>query len=199
VTESDLIYSDVYGKAQKVAQLVDVWGIFIPKVGEYYPSSLMSYYGDYLAAWPANLLTAMYYPVFVKCRFDRIGIYIGTAQAGGLTRLGIYDHDPVNFKPRTLLLDAGEVDASTTGIKELIIDITLSRGIYWLALNGNVANIGYYFASGYLPFFGLVNIRGAYGRYQASQAYGPMPSTFPSGAYQISFPKMSLRVAEVLE
>jgi len=58
--------------------------------------------------------------------------YVGTGVAGATVRGGIYDSDSSGF-PGSLLLDAGTIDASTTGYKSIAINITLSSGRFWLA------------------------------------------------------------------
>lgn len=73
---------------------------------------------------------------------DRIGIVV-TSAAGGesVIRLGIYQEgnrvvgSGSTAPLMTLLVDAGLVDATTTGIKEILFEepIELNAGVYWLA------------------------------------------------------------------
>lgn len=65
--------------------------------------------------------------------FDRIGLQMHWSgpQADTLVRLGIYEND--DGDPGALVLDAGTVDTSTTGTKEITIAETLTPGLYWLA------------------------------------------------------------------
>lgn len=75
---------------------------------------------------------------------DRIGIVV-TSAAGGesVIRLGIYREGNravgvgagASAPPMTLLVDAGLVDATTTGIKEILFEepIQLDAGVHWLA------------------------------------------------------------------
>ncbi len=74
-------------------------------------------------------------------QIDRIGVHVLTAQATGSTRLGIYESGDDGL-PGKLLIDAGTVDTSTTGFKEITIAVTL-RGprIYWGSYVHNVDNI----------------------------------------------------------
>lgn len=65
--------------------------------------------------------------------FDRIAVNITTAAASTTVRLGVYAHDPATENPGALLFDAGTVDSSTTGTKEITISETLAAGIYWFA------------------------------------------------------------------
>ena len=47
-------------------------------------------------------------------------------------RLGIYNSSETTFEPNTVVLDAGTVDTSSTGIKEITISQTLNAGLYFL-------------------------------------------------------------------
>lgn len=64
---------------------------------------------------------------------DAIGIAVTTGAATSTIRLGIYADDGTGY-PGTLLLDAGTVDSSGTGHKEIILPspVTLPAGLYWL-------------------------------------------------------------------
>ncbi len=83
-------------------------------------------------------------PFFVSrdIQIDRIGVHVLTAQATGSTRLGIYESGDDGL-PHRLLIDAGTVDTSTTGFKEITIAVTL-RGprIYFTSYVHNVDGIG---------------------------------------------------------
>jgi len=98
-------------------------------VGGYYPwdgSNWTNY------AYSANYLYGM--PVLLpgKLTFDRISVDVQTAAGTTSNRLGIYK-DNGSFMPGALVLDAGTVDTSTTGVKEITINQALEPGIYWLA------------------------------------------------------------------
>jgi len=62
--------------------------------------------------------------------FDRIGITVSTGAASSTVRLGIYNDS--SALPGTVLLDAGTIDASTTGDKTITITQTLTRGRWWI-------------------------------------------------------------------
>jgi hypothetical protein len=67
---------------------------------------------------------------------DRIAVRVTTAgSAGSVIRLGIYSADAAMF-PSTLVLDAGTVDSSSTGTKEITISQALPFGVYWLGAVG---------------------------------------------------------------
>ena len=76
-------------------------------------------------------------PIFIPNTqaFDRIAVKVNVAVATSKVRLGIFTIDQ-STNTMTRVLDAGEVDASTIGTKEITINITLSAGWYWLATSG---------------------------------------------------------------
>lgn len=81
----------------------------------------------------AGLLTFVPFWVGTATNFSMIGAEVTTAGAAGTAlRLGIY-RDSGKGLPDALILDAGKVDAATTGPKELSIAQALSPGLYWLA------------------------------------------------------------------
>lgn len=90
---------------------------------------------------PASTLNRCLLAPFLVPRaasFDRIGIEVTTAAATAVVRLGIYNS--ANGLPTTVLLDAGTVDASTTGAKEITISQTLTPGWWFLASVVQVAS-----------------------------------------------------------
>lgn len=67
---------------------------------------------------------------------DSLSVLVQTAGAAGAAiRLGIYDTDPVQAHPGSLIVEAGTVDTTTTGTKTVAIaaPVTLRPGLYWLA------------------------------------------------------------------
>ncbi len=79
----------------------------------------------------------LYVPIFVARRttYDRIGIEVDTSPGASLIRLGIYDS--LDDLPNNLVVDAGTIDSSTTGSKEIVISETLDRGFYFTAAIAN--------------------------------------------------------------
>lgn len=63
--------------------------------------------------------------------FDRIGVEVTTGVATAVIRLGIRQ-DTGQTYPGALVLDAGTVDAATTGFKTATIAQALAPGRYWL-------------------------------------------------------------------
>ncbi|RTL03729.1 hypothetical protein EKK58_12265 [Candidatus Dependentiae bacterium] len=99
-----------------------------------------SSYPGQVASFLNVLANYMYYcPIAIPngITATRIGINVVTAAAGSI-RLGFYND--VNGAPSGApLLDAGTVNTSTTGEKEITISLALSPGMYWLAFVSNVA------------------------------------------------------------
>lgn len=62
----------------------------------------------------------------------RIGVEIASG-GGNKGRLGIYKNDEHNGMPVDLFLDAGEIDISIGGRKEININTNMHSGWYWLA------------------------------------------------------------------
>lgn len=72
-------------------------------------------------------------PLPAGLTISQIGINVSGAASGAVVRLGIY-RDDGGAGPGALEVDAGEVDASTTGAKALDIDHLIAEGdLYWLA------------------------------------------------------------------
>ncbi|KKL72109.1 hypothetical protein LCGC14_2088210 [marine sediment metagenome] len=78
-----------------------------------------------------------YIPIYVgrTITYDRIGLDVNTAAPGRSARIGIYNmtRQDSGAIPGTLVLDAGTVDLSATGVKEINISQELAVGYYYLA------------------------------------------------------------------
>ena len=131
-----------------------------------------------------NSLT--YVPFFIpkKISLDRLGIRCATTRAGSLSRIGIYNNSS-NGLPSNLLLDAGELDTSSVGFKESIINLSLNIGWYWLAANCNILTPNVQISN---SFFGSLYFAGSdapttasndFCYSQGSVAYGALPSVAP--------------------
>ena len=78
-------------------------------------------------------MKAVPWPVAERIVIDRLFVDISTAgNAGSLVRLGVYSDDGTG-EPGALLVNAGTIDASTTGVKEITLasPFTLEPGLYW--------------------------------------------------------------------
>lgn len=177
----------------------------LKKSGRYFGSFLTGGAQTTQAITTVNSLRA--FPFFIPktAKFDRIAIRVTTAGTGTTprARLGVYD-DNGSIYPNNLILDAGEVDVSATGIKELTIDLTLKSGkLYWLALVGQgttslaVAAIatGDVLAT-FLGWDSSLAGTPPLG-YAVTQSYGALPATFPGSAadWSLPVPLIALRKA----
>lgn len=129
----------------------------------------------------ANRLYAL--PFFCPVLFimGQIDINVTTLAAGNV-RLGIYE-DNGKCAPGKLLLDAGTVDVSATGVKGVTVTKNLRGGkLYWLALVSDVApTLRASVADSHLvSFFGLSSALstalGAF--YYKSFTYAALPDPF---------------------
>lgn len=98
------------------------------------------YYGppDLIDNWTtqavlANRLYASLIYIPRRTNINRIGLEVTTLASGSQARLGIYDLDNDSREPGSLIVDGGIVDTGTTGIKEVIIDVDLNPGWYYMA------------------------------------------------------------------
>lgn len=84
---------------------------------------------------------ATFRPFFVDraCTITQLACKVGTAAAGSTLRLGVYTWNPAT--PSTLgtrLSDAGTVDSSSTGVKEITsLSVALTRGWHALLMAGS--------------------------------------------------------------
>ena len=138
-----------------------------------YTSVYMS--GNEIAA--TNLL------VIKTVRVDKIGFTL-YQPSSNKCRLGIYA-DNGNVYPGNLLFGSDEIDLSGLMYPEVDINLTLTPGIYWLAI---IFNADTYAQGSYDLGYGLIrpgvpSPSGIVNTYRVSYTYGPLPETFPSGAY----------------
>lgn len=136
-------------------------------------TSVKTLVADHLYATPymaARLLTV-----------DRIAVEIKTAAAGKSARLGIY-RNGTNMYPGALVLDCGTINCGTTGVKEIVIDQQLSKGLYWLAIvsDGAPQIEQALVVSKFLGVIGS-NYSSYYVGWDVSQAYGTLPDPFTTG------------------
>jgi hypothetical protein len=134
----------------------------------------------------ANYLYAVPFFCPVNFKADRIAFNVTYNVTGSYARLGIYE-DNGKCYPGKLLLDAGEVNTGTNGVKQITISKILKNGkLYWLSLldSGAITVRGAALTSALITFFGLSSTLGtAWGtHYWISYTYGVLPSLYPSGA-----------------
>lgn len=132
---------------------------------------------------------------------DRIGVGItGAGGAGAVARLGIRNA-LADGTPGTLILDAGTVDASSTGDKEITISQALSAGLIFVTLSPQVGTAATYRAvsTPTLPH-GDNSLGNAVGStatvgYQALSVTGALPASFSLASSGGPLPRVVLRAA----
>ncbi|EKD62812.1 MAG: hypothetical protein ACD_52C00048G0003 [uncultured bacterium] len=174
------------------------------RTGNYYASFITGGAQTTQGLASANSLRAFPFYVPKLSKFDRIAIRVTTAGTGTTprVRLGIYK-DNSNIYPGSLVLDAGELDVSTTGVKETIINTALAEGLYWIVLVGQdttslavaaTPNTDHYPMVGYesdlsgTPLHAWAHV----------QTYGALPAAYPTSSptgWTLHVPLIALRKA----
>ena len=189
-------------KLKRISKLSDLFNF--RRTGNYYASFITGGAQTTQGLASANSLRA--FPLYVPklSRFDRIAVRVTTAATGTTprVRLGIYK-DNGNVYPGSLTLDAGELDVSTTGVKELTINTTLTEGLYWIVLVGQdttslavaaTPNTDHYPIVGYesdlsgTPLHAWAHV----------QTYGALPVSYPTSSptgWTLHIPLIALRKA----
>jgi hypothetical protein len=147
------------------------------------------YYYGYYYSQPILEFCPMWFPETV--RVDRLAFYNCTGVGGGLARCGIYlgkrsgSIIQVHY-PDRLIVDGGEKDCSTTGLKETSFDpplILSGPQIYWTAFLGNSLNLQPWMrnvCSGYLN----ADTNELFGLWKNPYSYGVLPDPAPSSMSQ---------------
>jgi len=156
-------------------------------------------------SFPAGRLACIPFWVRKRSRWNRVGAMVYTAAAGAFVRPGIYA-DNGNGMPGALIVDGGQVDASTTGSKEAVIDQWLDPGLYWIAIATQGAALQYYCAydayiqtrqTGVITWNdpGTATFAYAAGVYHTPEGVtGALPSTFTPGILNVrGMPLMYMR------
>lgn len=156
------------------------------KPGYYYTMAITG--GTATLALTANTLYALPFLVTKRSRWDKMNIRVTTASSGTKVRLGIYTNEGVY--PKSLVVDAGELDTGSTGSKELVIDVTLDPGLYWLALlSSGAPTLGGISAANTFGILGQSDVyTTANNSLRISYTYGNLPETFPTGASPVQMP-----------
>lgn len=130
----------VNAAATNISRGPDGTGMRGLKSGLYYTSEWFTS-GDTTAALVLNQETVIPFTVNEDGSCDRISLEITTAVATALVRLGIRRDvmTPGGGYPETLVIDAGTIDGSTLGIKEIVIAQRLVPGRYYLTATPQTA------------------------------------------------------------
>ena len=166
------------------------------RTGEYYSMQLAqpNQGGESLTA---DRLYAVPFLVTRTRTFDRIAIDVTTSQAGSAIRLGIYE-DGTNLAPGALVLDAGTIASTATGVKTIAISKQLTKGLYWLAAYNQVVNVA---IERHVPVFSLMGLVSsdlalAYAMWYYDGTYGVLPDPFttPTGFFNHTAVVIALRL-----
>jgi hypothetical protein len=131
---------------------------------------------------------------------DRIGVNITTASGtpGTKARLGLYGIAANGYAPGPILHDAGEIATDALGVVSITVDWERFSGqlICPTILSDSVISISGY-ATMLLGDLGLTDpSTNPRGRWNAAQAYGPLPETFPGApVFSSTLPRVAVRAA----
>ena len=94
-------------------------------------------------AFVANRLVQTLVQISQQIVLDSVAVVVSGAIASAKIRIGIDNSDIATGLPTTLVLDSGEVDASSTGVKSITgLSLTLPPGFYFFAaLSGHAPGI----------------------------------------------------------
>lgn len=173
------------------------------RIGNYYGTFLTGGAQTTQGIASANSLRAFPFYLPITTSFDKMAIRVTTLATGTTPRirLGIYEDNGNNY-PGKLILDAGEVNVSSTGVKELDIDVKLPGGkLYWLVLIGQDTTslvVAASAATNVLPILGYESdLSGTpLAGWAATQTYGALPATYPTGSpigWTLNVPLIALR------
>jgi hypothetical protein len=163
--------------------------------GSFYVPMFVYGNGSTVANWGAGQI--MWAPFFcVRTQtFDRIQVYTNQVTNGQI-RMAIYDSTGTAGAPGSLVLDCGTAStAGAAGDKNITISQQLTRGLYWLAVNGNAAHT----LSAYTNSTNRISPSQGGGAhtfgYYSLQTYGAYPSTAPAVVEYTRHAGISLRAA----
>jgi hypothetical protein len=127
---------------------------------------------------------------------DRISIEVTTLIASGVARLGIYGASSNNLgQPSARIVDAGTVATTTTGIKEITINQSLSVGLYYLVAVNQTAAATLRMLTGDLAPVNWTTHAGSnlLAAYMQTGVTGALPATFVANGFSTSAPRVMVR------
>lgn len=152
----------------------------------YYGSAIIYGTPSTLAVTVGSLRASPFF-VGVNKAFDRIQCEVTTFGASSKVRLGVYSDNGSGY-PGALVVDSGELDAGSNGVKPATISVSLTPGVYWLAILGGTATCTYRTFGGaslLSTIFGWDSAMGATTRdphFSVAKTYGALPDPFTAGA-----------------
>lgn len=141
-------------------------------------------------AWTTNMLLATPFRVETPQNLKLLGVNLINGVASTRMRIGVYAPTSLtDWYPSALVADSGEIDCSSSGDKTAAVDVTIGPGVYWAVafINGNttIPHVRAMNSSfGQMnPLLGAGNLGNAIrSGITVSNAWGALPSTFPTGA-----------------
>jgi len=172
------------------------------RVGEYIPYTIVGGYGISQTAMVANTIYAVPFLVARPITVDRIAISVQGPDAGKSAVLGIYNNGD-NLYPGTLIASSGgEISVAAVNVQAVVIDISLTRGLYWLAVVSNGTPSIRLVSRAVVPILGL---NATFTQYNSGWTVGhvydsSLPSPFTAaGSFQTQDAKflVALRIASL--
>ncbi|HNP72987.1 MAG TPA: hypothetical protein PLO33_10800 [Kouleothrix sp.] len=133
------------------------------------------------ATLPPGLNTLYYFPIWTPVPIQVTGLLaeITTAAASAKARMGLYQCTS-DLTPGALIVDGGEVDCSSTGVKEDTVSVLLPPGPSLIAWNCNSGSVNVRYARGGSPAMGVLPTLGANwyrSELTATSTYGALPAS----------------------
>lgn len=128
--------------------------------------------------------------------FDRIGLECTTLAAGGKARVGVYADNAGIPDGSALIVESGELDMSSTGLKVSTINQALTRGIYWVAgVSGVLASAVplSFNGTGRALSHGTGGLNAHTPGRSAAHAYAALPATCPATSLVAFCPMVVIR------
>jgi hypothetical protein len=162
---------------------------FYRRANSRYYSAAINQSAPTTLALTVNTLRAYPYVVTTPLTLDQLITEVSTAVASSTYRVALYADTGATY-PGALIAstDAAQYSGASTGVQTGTPpgSITLSRGLYWIAVNSGVAcTLRAIPTAAIAPTLGWSATLGASGNgtgYTVAQTFGAMPSTFPAGA-----------------
>lgn len=142
-------------------------------------------------AYSATVFRAFPFVVSRTVKLDRLAFEVTTAAGSAVGRVGIYRATSLtNLMGSVLVVDGGEQDCSSNGIKSATVDVTLPPGAYLYCHLGGVATVTLRTApiGSRQPVFGIQNtLTSGANSVEVGLAYQALPATFPATATALGF------------
>jgi len=132
-------------------------------------------------AMTAGRFYAFPFTVSTAGTYDRMAMYVDPAQTSALVRFGLYTNTSDNL-PGDLIVDGGNVNAATTGAKEVTISEYLDIGKYWFVAVSDTTLVGLSTNSTSHGRLGnTASMQSTYASgYYYSGSYSALPDPFPT-------------------